>query len=155
MEDEAEAELRLQSYRKEDAVVTRSLDLRYKGQSYEINVPLTEEMDQEFHRLHETRFGYSIPDEPVELVNVRLTALVERPKPTPRIPAAPSLEPATRRVLTREGWQDVPVYQRPSLSPEFQSEGPLIIEEQTATTMLDGAARVKVDEHGCLRIEVD
>lgn len=155
MEDEAEEELQLQSYRVEDALMTRSLDLRYKGQSYEINVPLTQEVETEFHRLHEARFGYSIPDEPVEVVNVRLTALVERPKPTPRLQAAPSAEPASRRVLMRDGWEDVPVYQRWSLPPDFQSEGSLIVEEQTATTMLDRATHVKVDGHGCLRVEVD
>ncbi len=154
MEEEAEKELEVQSFSRDEAVILRSLDLRYKGQSYEINVPLAEEMSTEFHRLHEARFGYSMEGEPVEVVNVRLTALVERPKPIHPPPYQPHREPSRREVLTRDGWATVHVSQRKHLPPGFQAEGPLIVEEDTATTALDQDSSLTVDETGCLRIEV-
>ncbi len=154
MEREASKELKLQSYSVEDALLIRSLDLRYEGQSYDINVPLSDRMDASFHRLHEARFGYAIEEEPVEVVNVRLTALVQRSKPLPRLTVEPSRGPARRRLLTSEGWREVQVYQRDGLARGWSSEGPLIVEEETATTMLDHGDNLSVDEHGNLRIEV-
>ncbi len=66
----------------------RAMDLRYVGQSFEITVPLAggDGLDRaailsDFHRLHEEAYGFSDPEEPVELVNVRATALGLTPKP--------------------------------------------------------------------------
>jgi N-methylhydantoinase A len=81
----------------------RAMDLRYVGQSFEITVPLADGdgLDRDailmdFHRLHEEAYGFSDPAEPVELVNVRATAIGVTPKPRlgGRPPAAtPPLPP--------------------------------------------------------------
>ncbi len=154
MEEEASRDLELQSYHKEDALLLRSMDLRYRGQSYEINVPLSSDPESGFHRLHEARFGYSMEGETVEVVNVRLTAAVERPKSLPELRVTPCEGPSARRVLLAQGWSEVPVYSRVQMPAGFEADGPLIVEEETATTVLDHAARLRVDELGCLRIEV-
>ncbi len=154
MEEEAFRELEQQSTSTEDAILLRSLDLRYKGQSYDINVPLSDDVESSFHRLHKARFGYSMEGEPVELVNVRLTAVVERPKPMPKVPGATVSRDASRKALFGEEWSDVPVYPRNQLPAGYEGRGPMIVEEETATTVLDEDAMLRVDDLRCLRIEV-
>ena len=67
--------------------IDRAVDLRYVGQSFEIPVQVDAgrydkaEMLERFHRLHDESYGFSDTNEPVELVNVRLTAFGETPRP--------------------------------------------------------------------------
>ncbi len=154
MEAEAARDLKPHSYQLEDALLLRSLDLRYRGQSYEINVPVSPDVESGFHALHDARFGYAMEGEPVEVVSVRLTTIVERPKSLPKIRGGPVDGQEGRTALMNEAWSEVPVYPRPQLPAGFTAEGPLIVEEETATTVLDPSAKLGVDEFGCLRIEV-
>lgn len=154
MEDRAVEELGRQGVDPEEALLVRSLDLRYQGQSYEINVPASEEIVAAFHTLHEARYGYAMPGEPVEVVNVRLGAVAARPKPLPRARGDATRGKAEREVLLANGWETVPVHPRESLPRDFVASGPLIIEEETATTVVDGGAEVRLDPSGALRLEV-
>jgi N-methylhydantoinase A len=76
-------------------------DLRYEGQSFELTVPLQEELGAAFHRAHETRYGYAEPERAIELVAVR-TAEV-RPGPRFELLAAEPLEAAGPAVVELEG----------------------------------------------------
>jgi N-methylhydantoinase A len=76
-------------------------DLRYEGQSFELTVPLQEELGAAFHRVHETRYGYAEPERAIELVAVR-TAEV-RPGPRFELPAAEPLEATGPAVVELEG----------------------------------------------------
>jgi N-methylhydantoinase A len=76
-------------------------DLRYAGQSFELTVPLGEQLEEAFHRAHEERYGYADRGRPVELVAVR-TAEV-RPGPELVLPPAEPLEVAGPTVLELEG----------------------------------------------------
>jgi N-methylhydantoinase A len=58
-----------------------SLDMRYVGQSYELNVPWSDRADEEFHSQHQLRYGYSSPDKPVEVVTARIRAIGEISSP--------------------------------------------------------------------------
>jgi N-methylhydantoinase A len=93
------------------ATLTRLVDARYRGQSFELTVE-ADGFEARFHDAHERRYGYRVPEAPVEAVSLRLTATVERAKPELRStaafggavtgPAVLSLEGAT--CLVREGW---------------------------------------------------
>ena len=69
--------------------IDRALELRYRGQSSELRVPLQPDSElpqvaQAFHAEHRSRrFGYRMSDRPVEIVSARLTALAPRPAPPP------------------------------------------------------------------------
>ena len=76
-------------------------ELRYRGQSFELAVPLQPELAQAFHRAHEARYGYADRERPVELVAVR-TAEVRR-GPTLDLPAASPLESTGPAVVELEG----------------------------------------------------
>jgi N-methylhydantoinase A len=65
-------------------------DLRYRGQSFELTVPLEPELESAFHRAHEARYGYADPKRPIELVAVRTAQI--RPGPPLTLPPADPLE---------------------------------------------------------------
>ncbi|MFQ5908031.1 MAG: hydantoinase/oxoprolinase family protein [Thermoplasmata archaeon] len=137
----------------EKPLLLRSLDLRYVGQSYEINVPFGDDLPARFHQSHEARFGYASREEAIEVVNVRLAVVVEQKGPSPRPPNGGVTAERIRKVLFAEGWTDTRVLNGRG-APGTTHEGPVIVEEATATTVVDPGATVWVDEAGNLRIEV-
>jgi N-methylhydantoinase A len=58
----------------------RSIDIRYRGQGYELNIPFSRNLLPDFHEAHAQRYGYSHPDREVELVTLRLRAIVKSPQ---------------------------------------------------------------------------
>jgi len=150
----AETDLTAQGLDPRRALFTASLDLRYRGQSYDINVPINGNVARRFRDLHRTRYGYAPPAAPIELVTVRLTARVPRPVHVPAPIQHATPRRATRRVLFEEGWFDTTVLDREGLPVSFRHEGPLIVEEAYATTVVPPGATLEVDRLGLLDIEV-
>lgn len=69
------------------AQLLRSIDVRYRGQSFELTVPLSADVAatrSAFHRLHMQRYGYARPERPLEFVTVRVRSILPRPTPCPR-----------------------------------------------------------------------
>ncbi len=127
-----------------------SLDLRYQGQAYTLNVPWqgVEATREAFHRLHEQRYGHRL-DETVELVNVRQS--VTGPRPVPPLPrlAAGEAGPVGRAQVHGVS-APVPVYDRARLGAGQRLAGPALITEQVSTTWLAPGWSARVDEHGNL-----
>ncbi len=139
-------------------VLERALDVRYQGQSFELTVPLEagnvgafERALAEFHRRHETRYGYARPDAPVEIVNVRLTARGRRAKPEfAAAPPASSTDPAAAqagetRMRSAGRWREAPVYLRDRLESGHELIGPALVAQEDATTVLLPFWRARVD----------
>jgi N-methylhydantoinase A len=137
----------------EPALLIPSLDLRYRGQSFHLNVPLGDDPEAAFHEAHQQSFGYSAPGEPLELVNLRLSVLVPRPKPLPSPPSGGCPPPAERRVLLAEGWVRAEVHERDALAPGFRTKGPAVVEEESSTTFVPPGWRLEVDGFGILHLE--
>lgn len=137
-----------------EATFEGSVDLRFHGQSYEINIPLRGNLASAFRREHRRRFGYASEREPIELVTVRLVAtLPRRVRIPPQTPPSRRV-PQQRRVLFDDGWQETSVLERSSLSLGDVVGGPAIIEEDHATTVVPSGARLRMEAAGILRIEV-
>jgi len=136
------------------AVVEASVDLRYRGQSYEINVPARGDLARAFRREHRHRYGYASREERIELVTVRL--MVRAPRrvifPASRTPVSPRI--TRRRVLFDDGWSEVPVFDRESIPIGFEREGPAILAEDHATTVVPPGARFHIRPRGLIEIEV-
>jgi N-methylhydantoinase A len=133
----------------------RQVDLRYVGQSYELTVPYGGELVDRFHREHDRAYGYSAPGEPVELVNVRLTAVgrIAKPQP-PEVPPGDAAPRGTRPVyFAPGGFVDCPVYDRYSLGAGARLSGPAIVEELDSTTVVGPGYRATVDRFGNLLLE--
>ncbi|MDY6951099.1 MAG: hydantoinase/oxoprolinase family protein [Thermodesulfobacteriota bacterium] len=137
-----------------------ALDLRYKGQSFHLPVAYGKEADmkERFCRAFSRRYGYTLDKgHGVEVVAVRLTALVSRqevPLPEPRATTTSPLV-TTRRVLLASGWHGTPVYQRKQLGASFHTQGPAIIEDEGCTLFVSPGCEVSLEKGGCLRIGVD
>ena len=151
--------LQQEGFSGEDIALHRSLDMRYVGQAHEVNVPLPGELGEgafgalavDFHRRHEEQFGHSAPGEPVEVVNLRVTAVGRVRRPAIRYsPSTGQSLTGTRRVYFAEaqGWLDCPLYQRTSLAPGFEVSGPAILEEHTSTLVLPPDFRARIDSFG-------
>src|SRR3989441_1422389 len=136
------------------AVVEASVDLRYKGQSYEINVPVRGDLARTFRREHRRRYGYASREERIDLVTVRLKDRVPRRVTFPRSRAAGPPRMVRRRVLFGGGWLGRPPFDRASIPPGVGRVGPAIVAEDHATTVVPPGATFRIRPRGLIEIEV-
>jgi N-methylhydantoinase A len=162
MEAAARLQLEREGFAPEQQKLPRSLDLRYRGQAFELNIPAPElELDRleaDFHRQHRDTYGHANPQAAIELVNARLTAygLVPKPAAARHIAPGADLESALdeRRPVWFEGRaHDCPVWDRDRLPEGAELHGPAIVEEFGATTVVPPGWRGAMDSHGNLRFE--
>jgi len=133
------------------AAILRSADLRYRGQSYELNVPLTSAL-QKFHAEHRRVYGYALPERPVEIVTIRVRARAAETKPRfIRPPAVPG-KPATRKIWIGGSWKKTNVWRREQLPAATQS-GPALVLDYGATTVIPPGWRFQADRIGNLVIQ--
>ncbi|HEX3681982.1 MAG TPA: hydantoinase/oxoprolinase family protein [Bryobacteraceae bacterium] len=130
-----------------DGVGFSSVDLRYAGQGYELNVPWKDGFAEDFHRLHEQRYGYADRKRPVEVVNARVRKIVA----TERMEAQREAlgDGDGRQAMAGQG-----MYQRSRLRAGDRFAGPAVIVEYSATTYVPADARVRVDEFANLVISL-
>jgi N-methylhydantoinase A len=145
----------------------RSVDVRYRGQGYELNVPLSRNLIADFHRAHQQRYGYSHGERDVELVTLRLRTTMKSPQAnlaTPRVGTG-ALARAGRAKLDRLSAGGVPVvlggkktttsvYAREQLPSGKKYSGPAIITEYSATTVVPPGTPFWIDRAGNLVIRV-
>ncbi|MGH6718562.1 MAG: hydantoinase/oxoprolinase family protein, partial [Alphaproteobacteria bacterium] len=167
MERAARAQLELEGFATTQQRLVRSLDLRYRSQAFELNLPVGESgtplptlsaIEAEFHRAHLASYGHSNADATVELVNVRLMAygLVGKAAPARPTGATPSLDAALierRSVRFAGARHDCPVWERERLAEGAELRGPAIVEEFGATTVVLPGWRGTLDDHGNIRLE--
>ena len=145
-------------------------DLRYQGQAFELPLSFDGEaldvhaltaLVDEFHLRHRTLNGYDMPDQPVEIVTMRL-GLSDPPQDfstSPQPDAINDLETAVvlrRKVwFTSTGFVDTPVYDRSKLGPGHHFAGPAIVEQTDSTTVVPPDTTVSVDAHGNILIHLE
>ncbi len=144
-------------------------DLRYVGQNFELSLPLAsgnvfpnslEQLLQSFHARHREFYGYDMPAQPVEIVNLRLVVSAARPvPPTQQLARGGNAVQAlveTRNVWFPEtGFTTTPVYRRELLPAGTQFDGPLVVEQMDATTVVPPRAQFSVDSSGALLLELE
>jgi N-methylhydantoinase A len=145
----------------------RSVDLRYRGQGYELNLPFTKNLLRDFHQEHHRRYGYSHPTRDVELVTLRLRAIVKSPqlRITATHVGADAFVRPSRAKLGRLSTLTAPVqfdgkklettiYSRDDLSPAHKYSGPAIITEYSATTVIPPGKRFYLDRASNLIVNI-
>lgn len=140
----------------------RSVDLRYRGQGYELNIPLDEDLAKLFHAEHQQRYGYHHAGREIELVTLRLRARMAAPKlDLVRDQRSKSAGHSHRpeaverdRVIFQGRLVATPVYEREGLREGRKLTGPAVITEYSATTVIPPGKRFWVDRAENLVIEI-
>ena len=157
-----------EGFRPEQIRILREMEMRYAGQSHELPVSLAEDWPgdtlvqravESFHQEHQRSYGHSYPEQPVEAVTFRVTALGVIAKPRLRelqngtfdVAAA---QKSTRPVFFAEtgGFSETPVYDRYRLAAGQRFRGPAVVEELDSTSLIHPGFEVEVDRYGSLLI---
>lgn len=159
MEAQGVEALRREGFSRSKQKHERSLAVRYKGQSFELQIKTTRgNIVAAFHRAHRARYGYAQEKNVVEIVSarVRSSGLVHRPKThRQRISAAKALVRAhdfTESYL-EESKSRVPVYRREELSAGDRLRTPCVVTEYSGTTLIPGGVQTTVDAYANLVLE--
>jgi N-methylhydantoinase A len=152
---------------------TRSVDLRYQGQGYELNLPLTKNLLKDFRREHQRRYGYAHGSREVELVTLRLRSAIKSrllktstsyvgttapSKSSGQAPGRPgrtklgSLSPFKATVLFEGKRLATTIVSRDELKPGKIYFGPAIVTEYSATTAIPRFSRFRLDKDKSLII---
>jgi N-methylhydantoinase A len=158
--------LRLEGVKESDVRYQRLVDVRYEGQSYELSVALrrgivtksvVRSAVRDFHRRHQTQYGYSQPDKPVEIVNVR-SYCKGKAGTIARVTSTHAREeglPKRRRVWFMDGRSiECQVFQRNSLPLGSKGKGPCVIEDYDSTLVIPPQARYVIDRNGSASIAI-
>jgi N-methylhydantoinase A len=122
----------------------RSVEVRYRGQGYELNIPFTRNLLHDFQQEHQRRYGYTHPNREVELVTLRLRAILK--SKTTHVGADAFVRPGRAKlarpstpkapVLFEGKKQETKIYSRDELQLGKKYSGPAIITEYSATTVI-------------------
>ena len=149
------------------ATVSVSADMSYRGQSFEIEVPLEAAWIEAseiagllaaFHRQHAAIYEFADENAPVQILNLRLVIAGTAP-----LPAFPTIDradgaPTPERIIS--AWYDgeshrVPLYRRDTLRHGQTLPSPAIVAQEDATTCIPAGFAVSVDEYGNLHLRLE
>ena len=156
LQREVAAELREEDW-KGTEVWERSADLRYRGQGYEINLRYGRDILERFHAEHKRRYGYSSPDQELEIVTVRLRARIGSPEQLSSMHPEPphtGLKDSQGSVWFDGRYRPTAVVPRSSLRQARRYRGPAIITEYSATIVVPPGLSFQADKAGNLLVEV-
>ena len=147
-------------------LLQRSCDMRYAGQAYEINVsiddgPITEQsiaaVAERFHAEHLQRYAHKHADRALEFVNARLSAIgsMSAPEIMKQVDQVGSAEPKSKQQVyfdEANSYVETPVYDRSSLGPGTEFDGPMIVRQLDTTIIVHPGQKVSVDDYANLLI---
>ena len=163
MEDQATRALHSEGISSRKMDISFSADMRYIGQFSEVEVQLkagsltaegAEELGHDFHMRHESLNGYSMPSDPLELVNLRVIAkgITDKPREIslPSRGTGSSKEALTghRQAFFEDKFKEVPVYDGFQLSSGNTLRGPALVEHETTTVVVQPDLQLTCDEWG-------
>jgi len=137
----------------------RLLDVRYRGQSYELTLPLSDNLPADFHALHRKTYGYERREAPLDIVNLRLRAIGHVEPPTLIAAKSGGSDPAPaliehRQVVFPARALRLPLYRGERLSPGNQITGPALVVRADTTILIGPSDHAHVDPYGNLLIAI-
>jgi N-methylhydantoinase A len=151
----------------DEATLLYSADMRYRGQSFEIDT-LLGEMDIEagdsnalaaaFHGEHERLYEHADVDAPIQVINLRLVIVGQPPKPElpPLAQAKDELAPVQEvRVYADGAWHQAAIYRRQDMRAGHRFQGPAVISQDDCTTCMLAGFKASVDASGNLILEAE
>jgi N-methylhydantoinase A len=130
--------------------ILEHLDMRYKGQSYELTVPYSRGFLEAFHRKHHQFYSYSLADEHCEIVNLRVVGIGKTPEF--KIEEKPIIEEDANVFYRKEVYfngesQNFYIYSRSELMPGHRLKNPCIIAADDSTVIVPGSFNASVDPY--------
>jgi N-methylhydantoinase A len=159
LKEEAIDLLKIESVEDENMSFNLTADMRYIGQEYYVNVEIDKIIDlskinNDFHGTYKKQFGHSTPDGPLEFINLRLVA-EGKIKKSNSLKSEKNLnksKDSLRKITFDNKDFDTKVLDRSNVEIKKKIDGPLIIEEETATTVIPPNYILEKDEFGNLII---
>lgn len=134
----------------------RTVDLRYRGQGYELNLPLTRNLLREFEREHQRRYGYTHAKREIEIVTLRLRGILKSSRSHAAAGAVAGKfsrrSASETRVVFGGGRVKTQIYAREELGTRKSFRGPAIVTEYSATTVVPPGKKFRIDDFGNLII---
>lgn len=157
---EALASLREGGHSAKNAVREELLDLRYRGQAFELRLPECADPGADpgaaFHEAHERLYGYALPEREVELVCLRVRVATPQPEAKvarPRARALPAAAILERRPVDFGARRSAAVVDAGRLRPGHRFEGPAVLELYSGTTLVPPGWTARVTGGGHLLLE--
>jgi N-methylhydantoinase A len=161
----AQADLAAESVPPERQALEKTIDMRYTGQSYEINLPYSEDYRQAFAQQHQQFYGFARSELEIEIVTLRVRAIGRqapiRPEPAPRdgVDAERAIVAHCPVYLSSGAGKrfqpvTVPVYDGERLRHGNAFQGPALVVRPDTTIVIDQPDRVEVDAYGSLLIKI-
>ncbi|MDO8877685.1 MAG: hydantoinase/oxoprolinase family protein [Pseudolabrys sp.] len=167
--DRAKGWLATEQAGKADVVYEWHVDLRYFGQNFELAVALTSDritlgvldaLVERFHQAHDQVYGYRMPERLVEIVNLRMGVTVTRPLAPDSAAVATSAALSDALIEQRPVWfpstgfVPTPIYHRNRMPHAITLQGPAVIEQMDATTVIPPKADITVDPVGNIMVQL-
>ena len=159
LKDEAIKLLAIESVKLEDMSFNLTADMRYVGQEYYVNVEIDKFIDldkinQDFHETYKKQFGHSTPEGPLEFINLRLIAEGKIKKSNSlKNENISNISKISSRNITFDNTKfDTKIINRSNIELNNKIKGPLVVEEETATTVIPPSYVLEKDEFGNLLI---
>jgi len=163
LENKGINELKKQGISSDRAEISWSADVRFKGQSYEINTPVerkdklsekdVRKIAEDFNRIHEQIYAYGSLDEEIEYVNLRVAAIGKSPEVQLPVGKNKGENPENAKKMVRKvyfyphGFKDTNIYEREKLECGNIIKGPAVIEETISSTVLPPESIARIDEY--------
>lgn len=155
LEREAVRLLRTEGFPRSRQRHERSLAMRYRGQSFELEVKDTADLATAFHRAHRERYGYAQEESAIEIVSARLRSfgLVEK-LPQRKIGSGKTKPHGKVNAYFNGRKTSVALYRRDELFANAKLMTPCIVTEYSATTLIDADSKARIDHFGNLLIDI-
>lgn len=155
MEKEAAGVLRAEGFPASRQRHERSLAMRYRGQSFELEIRnISGDFGAEFHRVHRERYGYAQEQSEIEIVSARLRSFGRVEKLRQLKIESGKTKPHGEVTAYLDGRETlVAFYRRQDLFAKAKLKTPCIVTEYSATTLIHADSKARIDDFGNLLIE--
>ena len=159
LKTEATELLSIENVKIEDMTYSLTADMRYIGQEYYVNVEIDKSIDlnkinQDFHETYKKQFGHSTPEGPLEFINLRLIAegKINKSNSLKTEKDSNVVQNSSRNITFNNKKFNTEILNRSNIQSNKKINGPLIVEEETATTVIPPHYVLEKDEFGNLII---
>lgn len=157
MEEKAIAYLVREGIKEGDIKIIRTVDMTYKGQAYELNIPYIpdlEKLKENFNLINQARYGFQL-DEDQEMISIRIEVIGITKKPVMKCIESEkrSSTPYEEREIYFDEWIKSRIFKRERLAPGMKEEGPLLIESDDTTILIPPNYQMEVDCYNIIHIK--